>query len=545
LSHHTIAVPVNPNNSYNNNNNNDIDPPNQAFLERRGGSGTGGPTNLHQDVYPNRNHWKQPLAGRPMGFAGSCDPKQVSVRREWRELSAQEQANYLNAVRCLQSTSSMLTNNRRLTRSVYDDFAYTHNFLTPIIHNVGVFLPWHRMMMQFFEFALQDFCGYNDALPYWDWSLDSQAPEFAPVFTKDAFGGNGVPPSNCVPDGAFSDFQPLIGHDTPVCLNRQFDINDTARGDMLSPFYNPEAISTIIKNNGDFEDLRLMMAAPHAAVHNSIGGDMSFAGASPNDPIFYMHHSNVDRVWTLWQEKHPQSAHLYSGNRDANTQSRIDASIDDNVPMYTNLQQNSIFAVGPGNGNGGPDHLKVSDLMSTTGGGWFCYRYSDGPKVAAASSMKVNNASLVSAVSLAQMDELPGTTVKADIVREAGALAAACPNDTSEGTACDVSEAPPPDDRVNQFALRRPAALPESYIRAMNMDLETVRKHEAMFQQVTDYVNGIHGYVSRAAIGRIQLSQNIADTENGGKWESMTPDEAEAVLSLEMTLAAEAITSSE
>jgi hypothetical protein len=40
------------------------------------------------------------------------------------------------------------------------------------------------------------------------------------------------------------------------------------------------------------------------AVHIAIGGDMTSA-SSPTDPLFFMHHANVDRLWYKWQEGHP------------------------------------------------------------------------------------------------------------------------------------------------------------------------------------------------------------------------------------------------
>jgi hypothetical protein len=33
-------------------------------------------------------------------------------------------------------------------------------------------------------------------------------------------------------------------------------------------------------------------------------------GTSPNDPVFFLHHCNVDRIWALWQYAHPASAYL-------------------------------------------------------------------------------------------------------------------------------------------------------------------------------------------------------------------------------------------
>ena len=32
-------------------------------------------------------------------------------------------------------------------------------------------------------------------------------------------------------------------------------------------------------------------------------------GTSPNDPVFFLHHCNIDRLWALWQQAHPASAY--------------------------------------------------------------------------------------------------------------------------------------------------------------------------------------------------------------------------------------------
>ncbi len=45
----------------------------------------------------------------------------------------------------------------------------------------------------------------------------------------------------------------------------------------------------------------------HNAVHIWVGGDRGDMGdaTSPNDPVFFLHHCNVDRLWALWQLEHP------------------------------------------------------------------------------------------------------------------------------------------------------------------------------------------------------------------------------------------------
>lgn len=39
--------------------------------------------------------------------------------------------------------------------------------------------------------------------------------------------------------------------------------------------------------------------------HGWIGGDMGNPMISPNDPIFWMHHAQIDRIWSEWQKRNP------------------------------------------------------------------------------------------------------------------------------------------------------------------------------------------------------------------------------------------------
>lgn len=55
----------------------------------------------------------------------------------------------------------------------------------------------------------------------------------------------------------------------------------------------------------------------HNTVHVWVGGDMLLS-TSPNDPTFFLHHCNVDRIWAAWQQKHPQSPYLPGNNASDN-----------------------------------------------------------------------------------------------------------------------------------------------------------------------------------------------------------------------------------
>jgi tyrosinase len=88
---------------------------------------------------------------------------------------------------------------------------------------------------------------------------------------------------------------------------------------------------------------------PHDGVHQSIGGNMSVVALSSRDPIFFLHHANVDRLWTDW-------------NRRGNANSA--------EPMWRDFAFNGNFI----DGGGARWDVSVSDLVSPPTLG---YRYDD------------------------------------------------------------------------------------------------------------------------------------------------------------------------
>ncbi|MGH8653122.1 MAG: tyrosinase family protein [Gammaproteobacteria bacterium] len=49
---------------------------------------------------------------------------------------------------------------------------------------------------------------------------------------------------------------------------------------------------------------RITPPSLHNRVHVFVGGDMS-PSTSPNDPVFYLNHCNVDRIWEAWMQPPP------------------------------------------------------------------------------------------------------------------------------------------------------------------------------------------------------------------------------------------------
>jgi len=51
----------------------------------------------------------------------------------------------------------------------------------------------------------------------------------------------------------------------------------------------------------------------HNHGHAWIGGIMNNTSTSPTDPVFWMHHAEVDRLWQIWRQTNPNPAPLLSG----------------------------------------------------------------------------------------------------------------------------------------------------------------------------------------------------------------------------------------
>ncbi|RKP09208.1 hypothetical protein THASP1DRAFT_14565, partial [Thamnocephalis sphaerospora] len=220
----------------------------------------------------------------------------VRERREFRTFSEGERTTYINAIRQLQSGARP---------TAYDRYTQMHLQVAATAHGWPWFLSWHRAFLRDYESALQRVDG-SIMLPYWDWSYDSQAPAFSPIWEPVWLGGNGRQSDRCVSDGPFSGWQPF--YPQPHCLQRSWDA-----GNALSPFYSPEALNSLIQDAGQYDVFRQQLeSVPHGQVHVAIGSDMSTM-ISPNDPVFFFHHAFIDKLWADWQAYSPSRANDYGG----------------------------------------------------------------------------------------------------------------------------------------------------------------------------------------------------------------------------------------
>lgn len=159
------------------------------------------------------------------------------------------------------------------------------------IHGAPGFLTWHRAYLLVLEEALQ--CLYPSVtVPYWNWSSGPTTGVPTPCESPTYVNRSG----DTVPNPLFAG--PLPPGAGSAMTNRRTDIDTTSFSDLAT---SAQAALT----NSDFDDFQDALNSVHGSVHVRVGGSMSSVAYAGFDPIFYLHHANVDRLWAAWQNSHP------------------------------------------------------------------------------------------------------------------------------------------------------------------------------------------------------------------------------------------------
>jgi tyrosinase len=223
--------------------------------------------------------------------------------------------------------------------SAYDQFVIWHyvamNTLTPpgnvngrnSAHAGPIFTPWHRFMLLLFEQHLRRVLGDPTfALPYWDWAADGDGTPAqqlnSALWTAGGVGSSGTPvttgPFAFQQQGGFRVFfseNLFTGQLTYTAagrgLRRQLGAGESSlpttgavsgalsESDYDAPDWDRDSPEFRNRLEGWRGGPNANRPGMHNLVHVWIGGDMGL-GTSPNDPVFYLNHCNVDRVWEKW-----------------------------------------------------------------------------------------------------------------------------------------------------------------------------------------------------------------------------------------------------
>jgi tyrosinase len=207
--------------------------------------------------------------------------------------------------------------------------------------------------------------------------MDWEDPPSSPIFDSETgFGGDGDPDApkhntaHCVTDMPLeTDLQPLWygGEYEPYCLTRAFTDEN-----WLGHYVNPDALEEVKAAKSYDEFFPALEAGPHNVIIMGIGGDIA-GHTAPNgkllisgpylpqslipyvsiDPLFYLHHSQLDRIWWLWQLRDKENRIYNHDSMRANE----NVTLSDTIPLVR-LDRD----------------LTVADILDTEGGE-MCYRY--------------------------------------------------------------------------------------------------------------------------------------------------------------------------
>jgi tyrosinase len=177
-------------------------------------------------------------------------------------------------------------------------------------HRGPAFLPWHRAFLYEFENALRT-VDPSVTVPYWSFEQEP-AGQIPRVFTAEYFGSDGNQAvGDVVTNGPFMNWRIVrrVGRDPlgQPSLPNAGDVNaalqqanyDAAPYDESSIGFRSQ-MEGWTGNNGPW--------GIHNRVHAYTGGDMlpetSMTGNALNDPVFWIVHANIDRLWLQWQQSH-------------------------------------------------------------------------------------------------------------------------------------------------------------------------------------------------------------------------------------------------
>jgi len=192
-------------------------------------------------------------------------------------------------------------------------------FFSRGLHNNGAFLPWHRGYILQLENMLQ---AYDCTLtvPWWDQQIDTRVaranfwgPELHQCSGSGLTRNQGNRRAREVWGGTFG--CEIFRLTNNRCLQRRLTGGSAAslariQQDLFNRYDQPDHFDS-------FRNRLEHGPGLHDSIHCIVGGTMCSARSS-NDPIFFSHHANIDRIWADWQEKGTAFKNYYTGRTGLN-----------------------------------------------------------------------------------------------------------------------------------------------------------------------------------------------------------------------------------
>jgi hypothetical protein len=188
-------------------------------------------------------------------------------------------------------------------------------------HPDKLFLLWHRVYLHYFEKVARKVSGQpNWSLPYWNYTAGTKKAREIPQAFR----------TRLTKDSSIN----------PLHAPRRASIN---RGHALDE----DIVSLSALDNSSYEDFQSALEhVPHNVVHDALGKENSLLmGAiswAAQDPIFWLHHANLDRVWDCWTNRGGVLPTFENDGRTYQFTDEDGSIISLTIPQMQNLVQNVI-----------------------------------------------------------------------------------------------------------------------------------------------------------------------------------------------------------
>lgn len=307
----------------------------------------------------------------------------MNCRKDVRDLAPAEKSAFVQALIDLKNAPSQIAAAQADGgQGRYDDYVWMHKQVLGGAHNAPAFLPWHREYLYQFERDLQTVSGNPSiTIPYWDWTKARMPGDPGWPFTSDFLGGLGTSAS----DSRVTTSRFATDPADPMATEWRINVRDAETENFLkrrgapeefglpqaawastamdigvydvAPFIVPDGLS-----DAEFQALlfasfrKFLEFVLHNGPHPWVGtqgqfgpgnvilnaplvGSMTWQ-ASPNDPAFWLHHCNVDRLWAIWQQRYNYPGYVPQAGGPA-MQDGPDVMAVFNDPSYFSFPQHT------------------------------------------------------------------------------------------------------------------------------------------------------------------------------------------------------------
>lgn len=216
------------------------------------------------------------------------------LRKDWISMNLAERRQYLDAV--------VQVSTDPVYKTQYDSLISLYRQLgRSLVHNsdpsISQFFPWHRYFLIEYENLLRQI-NCSITIPYWDWTALPKNPYVSDVFDiTNGFGDSSRLNDSCVNVGLFSVNKWVLPAAVGGgCLKREYQLRSFPTRDAIDRDLLPTPASAFTTFH------RSLHLVTHNLVRCTIGGTMCTAGDSAADPLYILHLSRIDSIFSQWQD---------------------------------------------------------------------------------------------------------------------------------------------------------------------------------------------------------------------------------------------------